>query len=362
MSEETTGALENIVETENVKCQNCGGNMVFDPSTQMLSCAHCGTKCSFSQDLSAEELALSSYLSVQTTWTEEDTTLYCCDNCGAKIVVPATETATLCPFCSTAHVKVLDELAGVKPNTVVPFTFSQDKALEYTKEWAKKRLFAPNSFKKNLKAENLRGVYTPSFTFDSKTFSYYEGVLGETRTRTVGSGKNKRTETYTVWFNIKGTYDCFYDDVLITAGTKFSQKELDGVSPYDTNEGKAYDEEYLLGFSAYHYDKELTDCWCEAKSKIDSKIRPGILSKYHYDKVRYLNVSTTHSDVTFKYVMLPVYVGNFNFKQKLFNFFVNGSTGKVYGKTPKSPLKIAIAVLIGVVIVVGVALLAQIYS
>ncbi len=362
MIEETTGEVEKVVETESVKCQNCGGNMVFDPSTQMLFCAHCGTKCSFNQDLKAEEIALSSYLSMQTTWSEKDAAVFRCDNCGAKIVVSATETATICPFCSTPHVKVIDELVGVKPNTVLPFAFTEQKALEFSKAWAKKRFFAPRSFKKTLKAENLKGVYTPCFTFDSQTTSYYEGRLGETRTRTVGSGKNRRVETYTVWFHVRGTYDCFFDDVLITAGNKFSQRELDGVSPYNTNEGKAYEEEFLLGYMAYHYDKELTDCWTSAKSKIDSKIKRGILSKYCYDKVDYLNVSTTHSNVTFKYVMLPVYVGNFNYKQKLFNFYVNGCTGKVFGKTPKSPLKIALMVLLGLVIIAGVALIVHLTS
>ena len=85
MIEETTGEVEKVVETESVKGQNCGGNMVFDPSTQMLFCAHCGTKCSFNQDLKAEEIALSSYLSMQTTWSEKDTAVFRCDNCGAKI-------------------------------------------------------------------------------------------------------------------------------------------------------------------------------------------------------------------------------------------------------------------------------------
>jgi hypothetical protein len=81
-----------------------------------------------------------------------------------------------------------------------------------------------------------------------------------------------------------------------------------------------------------------------------------ILDQYAHDRVAYLNVSTTHENLTYKYVMLPVYVGNFNYKQKLFNFFVNGSTGRVNGKTPKSALKIALTVLFIVAIVAGIVL------
>jgi hypothetical protein len=182
-------------------------------------------------------------------------------------------------------------------------------------------------------------------------------VIGNTRTRVVGSGKNRRVETYVVWRNICGTYFDNFDDVLITAGEKFNQKQLDSISPYYTNDGKVYEEKYVLGFASYHYDCEMTDCWAKAKSKMDAVIRRGILSKYTYDKLSYLNVSTSHQGVTYKYVMLPVYVGNFKYKKKLYNFYVNGSTGKVSGKTPKSIWKILSTVLLGVGLVVGLALL-----
>ena len=53
--------------------------------------------------------------------------------------------------------------------------------------------------------------------------------------------------------------------------------------------------------------------------------------------------------------MIPVYVGNFSFKRKVYNFFVNGTTGKTYGKYPKSGLKIGTLVLLAAAII-GVAL------
>ena len=76
-------------------------------------------------------------------------------------------------------------------------------------------------------------------------------------------------------------------------------------------------------------------------------LRQRILRHYDYDVVDYLSVSTKHENVTYKYVMLPVYVGNFTFRQKLYNFFVNGTTGKTYGKYPKSGFKIGTLILLG---------------
>ena len=46
------------------------------------------------------------------------------------------------------------------------------------------------------------------------------------------------------------------------------------------------------------------------------------------------------TNVGYKYVLLPVYVGHTEYKGERYQLFVNGQTGKVYGKTPKSKWKI----------------------
>lgn len=348
---------ENQTETEIVKCTGCGSNMVFNPDTQTLYCHHCGSKIDFATKNMASEQDLRVGLYAAPKFSKNEAVVFECDNCGAKIVLEGGQSSADCPFCGTYHVRKTDELAGLKPNAVIPFAFNEQKALSLTKTWAKKRFYAPRAFKKNLVAENLKGVYTPCFTFDSRTTSFYHGRIGQTRTRVVGSGKNRRTQTYVVWRNISGVFDYRFDDLLITAGTKFNQQNLNSISPYDTNASKAFEENYLLGYMAYHYDKELEDCWGQAKTVMDQNLRRLILSRYSYDKVAYLNVSTTHSDLTYKYVMLPVYVGNFNYKKKLYNFYVNGSTGKVNGKTPKSVLKILATILLAAAVVIGVILM-----
>lgn len=346
------------VGTEIVKCDGCGANMIFDPDSQKLYCPHCGSTKELTDKGTAREISILQGLSKDSVYDEQDeAVVFRCTNCGASVVISDGKTATKCPFCGTAHVQKTDDLAGLKPNGLIPFAFGEEKAVEYSKAWAKKRFFAPKSFKKNLASENVNGVYTPCFTFDSYTCSFYEGKIGKTHTRTVGSGKNRRTETWTEWRHISGTFYDNFDDILITAGSKFDQKKLDKISPYQTNDSKVYEKKYMLGFMAYKYDNDLETCWENAKCRIDAVVRRGILSQYVYDKIAYLNVSTTHDRVTYKYVMLPVYVGNFNFRKKLYNFYVNGTSGKVWGKTPKSPLKIALTVLCGIAAVAALAAL-----
>ena len=61
--------------------------------------------------------------------------------------------------------------------------------------------------------------------------------------------------------------------------------------------------------------------------------------------------------VTYKYMLLPVYIGHSKYRKKLYNFFVNGQNGNVAGKTPVSPVKVTALVLLGLLAVVGIGLL-----
>ena len=205
--------------------------------------------------------------------------------------------------------------------------------------------------------DSVNGVYTPCFTFDSNTFSRYEGRIGKRHTRVVGSGKNRRTETYIVWRNISGTFSNRFDDVLVTAGRMMSQKNMEALQPYDTNRGCLFEEEYMLGFMAYRYETGLSELWKDARDIIDQRLRGMILGQYVYDCVGYLNVSTSHENVTYKYVMLPVWVGNYTYGKKLYNFYVNGTTGKVAGKRPVSPWKVLGLVFAGLALAAGLFLL-----
>ena len=346
----------NKKQTFTAKCESCGANMVFNPETQELYCSYCGSSKDFAKSSEVSEVEITKALSYSVEWTD-DNSAYRCENCGAVVVLPSNQTATLCPYCGTSHVVKSNDGYGIKPNAVYPFTIGRSDAVNFAKTWAKKRLFAPKKFKQNLNAESFNGVYEPAFTFDSKTYSTYEGVVGDRRTRTVGSGKNRRVQTYTVWRRISGTFSYNFDDVIITATDNNSQQNLNKILPYDYKTIKVYDKSYLAGFMAHKAEKTVSDSWNNAKVVMDEKLKRAILSQYNYDVLRYINVSTIHNNVTYKYVLLPIYLMSFPFKNKPYNVYVNGNTGKVTGKTPISPLRVGLAVLIGAVVVFGLVAL-----
>lgn len=112
---------------------------------------------------------------------------------------------------------------------------------------------------------------------------------------------------------------------------------------------KAYRPEYLSGFGAERYSIGLDEGWNIAQKEIAQELRSKISRKierdHNADKVRNLKISTTHDDITYKYLTLPIWISSFKFKDKTYNFMVNGQTGKVGGNVPISPIKVTIAVI-----------------
>jgi hypothetical protein len=54
--------------------------------------------------------------------------------------------------------------------------------------------------------------------------------------------------------------------------------------------------------------------------------------------------------VTFKHVLLPVWLAAYKYRGKSYRFVVNGRTGAVQGERPWSAWKIAFAVILGLIV------------
>lgn len=343
---------EQKVIADTYKCPQCGAPMKYDPETGTLICDYCEHKIEIEGVHSDKEEDFLKADVDDNSWKDE-TRVFKCQQCGAVNIAPANEMSITCPFCGSNQVMVSDDLPGKKPNRVVPFKISQVESKTEYANWIKKKLFVPSKVKKFVPELDNKGVYVPAWTYDSKSFTQYEGRLGVHYTTTVGSGKNRRTVTKTRYFSICGIKEVDFDDVLVNAGEKIDQKEIINISPFGTNDSVEYDEKFLAGFTSEHYSVDVQKGWDTARNEMKSIIESVILKDYHYDVVDYLKISTNHQNVTYKYVLLPVWIGSFKYKNKSYGFLVNGETGKLNGKYPLSPLKVSIAVFI-VVIFLGI--------
>lgn len=338
------------------KCSQCGAHKVFSPKKQALECPHCGSATEIVFDRNVSKKPYAEGLSPE---IDQSVEIMSCSECGARLNMLAGEISGVCPFCGAGNIISMEEAKGLKPDECVPFEIESEDAESNFKKWLLKKWFVPNELKKRARVEKIRGVYSPVYAFDVMSRSSYSGVLGKHYTRYVGSGKNRRAVVETRYFSISGNLDHQFNDIMTEGSPHFDQKVLNKLRPFDLGNRTKYDKSFLSGFWADTSDKDLDQGWRDCKAMADDEIKRRILSRYSYDVIQSLNIRTNYDDIRYSYMLLPLYVSSYSFKDKVYSFFVNGCTGKIFGKVPRSPVKILFAVLGAAALIVAALLLGQ---
>ena len=128
-----------------------------------------------------------------------------------------------------------------------------------------------------------------------------------------------------------------------------------GLEPWDLGELKPYEPSFLAGFQAERYAVGLEDGLVVAKERMKDGIVDLVRSDIGGDEQQVSRQDTSYSDVTFKHLLLPLWIASYRYKEKVFRFTVNPRTGKVSGERPYSIAKIALAIL-AVAAAVGAAI------
>jgi hypothetical protein len=206
----------------------------------------------------------------------------------------------------------------------------------------------------------LKGVYLPYWTYDAATSSRYRGQRGdhywatETYTTTGSDGKTQtrtRQVRRTRWTSVSGRIEERFDDLLVAASTSAPTKLMSRLTPWDLENLVPYADEYLAGFAAESYQVSLSDGFAEARTVMDRAIRASVRKHIGGDEQRIHDVDTAFGDITFKYLLLPIWVGAWRYRGKLYRSLVNARTGEVQAERPYSKAKIAVAILVLAVVV-----------
>lgn len=339
------------------KCQQCAALLKYAPGTGSLKCDYCHHHnvipiCE--EDI--EELDFHAYLkTVQNEVPVEERLVLNCNACGAESTAEKNVTAHSCPFCDTDIVSTEKSVRLIKPRSLLPFKVTQSEAKKSYINWLSGLWFAPSELKKKAKLDiAVNGVYVPHWTYDADTISYYTGQRGEhyyvteTKTRTDSEGKTEQyTESVrkTRWWSVSGTVFEEFDDVLVLASESLPSQYTQALAPWDLNNLVGYKDDYLSGFKAESYQVSLSDGFESAKSLMDASIRRGIRCHIGGDEQRIHSVKTQHKNVTFKHILLPVWLSAFRYKEKVYRFMINARTGEVQGERPWSWMKITLSIL-----------------
>lgn len=339
------------------KCPNCGATVVFDPALGKMHCDYCGYQCELPKPGEGNSICEIDFESAvykeSFEWGTEKKTVEC-KSCGAVSIYDALETAAVCPFCGSTQVMPAANDNTIAPGAVCPFSITKEKAGESFTKWMKKKLFAPTKAKRNARPEAFQGLYLPYWTYDAQTTSSFSARAGYDRTVT----RNGKKETVTTWRPVRGVYQEFIDDETVVASKRHEGSYVKQCEPFDFTKMVPYMPQVIAGFVAERYSIGLKEGWELAqktiKRKLASNMESYIKKQWRCDRVNGLAFSTLYSNITYKYLLVPVWMSSFKYKDKTYQLVVNGQTGKVGGKAPVSVWKVLLAVALGIGAIVGI--------
>lgn len=338
---------DTIKETDK-KCDACGGTMDFNPSKGNLVCPYCGSEKVIQVNnpkFEAKELDFNRAEAQGSCDWGTATKTVICKSCGAKTVYDVNQIANECPYCGSNQVMEAGDEDVMAPGGVVLFKLDAKAASVRFKHWIGGKFFCPKLAKDSARPKAFKGMYVPFWTFDTQTLSKYSGQYGIDRTVQVDG----KAVVKTSWHSTRGQLSYSIDDMLVCASSKQNEAMLKEVEPYNTKDVAEYKPEYLAGFMAERYTVNMKDAWETAKNRISQILRDEVKQKIkrerHADHVGSINIQTTHRNITYKYLLLPVWISSFQYNGKVYHFMVNGQTGKVSGQTPISWVKVAFTVV-----------------
>ncbi len=345
-------------------CESCGSDLRFEPDAGQLTCDHCGNtqiiEGSGFRLHPIREMDLKSGLAADLPDAEmTQARVTSCPNCAAQIAFEGVDHATECPFCATPVVTDTGLLQQIKPQAVLPFAMTEEVARDALSDWLGRRWFAPNGLQKYArKGRRMDGIYVPYWTFDAQTKSNYVGERGtvyyETQT-VMRDGKRHQIRVAKVrWTRARGRVARFFDDVLVLASVSLPKKYTDALEPWDLSALEPYAPEFLAGFRAEAYAVPLEDGFAQASGYMDRMIERDVKFDIGGDRQRVHDIQTKASGLTFKHVLLPVWLAAYKYRGRTFRFVVNGRTGRVQGERPYSAVKIFFAVVLAVLIAAAV--------
>ncbi|HTJ74038.1 MAG TPA: hypothetical protein VL337_01620 [Acidimicrobiales bacterium] len=356
-------AVHQVTEqTRTYPCTNCGGQLEFDIDLQKLKCPNCGNvqdiiedagRVTAEQDFRAAVAKLHSEAAAAGPQVVGEKEVVC-QNCGGHTTFTGTLTSTRCPYCATPIQRddVHDAPARLPVDGVLPFRVDQRQAKEALEKWINGRWFAPSEFKKYNSTGSFASVYASYFTYDAATDTWYEGRRGEEYTVTVGEGDKRHTEIRVNWYDVSGQVANTFDDVCVLANEGFDRDRVTALEPWPTQEAKPFSAEYIAGHLCRTYDKDVEACFGEAKGRMESEIDSTVRRDIGGDRQDINRKEVTYKALTFKHLLLPIWLLTVIYAGRPFQVFINGITGEVQGQRPWSKVKLAVAITIAVIVIV----------
>lgn len=357
-------SVEKETHGTKISCNGCGAYLKYIPGTRHLNCNYCGAENEIpvAQE-EIEELNYYSFLDSEASALTISAQLIKCESCKSISTFDSNLSSSICPYCATPLIiGNLYQENIIQPKSLLPFRLDLNLAKTEFNKWIKSRWLAPGDLKTSINTDHFKGIYIPYWTFDTNTINHYSGERGEyyyvpeTYTTTVNGKSVTKTRNVrkTRWYNANGMVMVSFDDLILPATRSLPEKFMKKLDSWDLENLVPFDKSYLSGFITEKYQIGLEEGFGIVKKRCTDRIERTAENNIGGDDQRLRSVKTIYASVTFKHLLVPVYVSVYKYNGKSYQFVINGRTGEVQGEHPYSWIKvfILIAVIMAIVIFV----------
>jgi hypothetical protein len=356
---------------QKIECPACGAQAEWNPAKQKLVCPFCGTESPYKFDREqgkVVELDLVKMLrelpDEERGWQTARRSVQC-QSCRAVMVFDPARVGQNCEFCGSPALVAYDEIkAPIRPQGVLPFRIDASQIRDTIRSWWKSKWFAPGRLARTALVDTLRSVYIPYWTFDALVHCPWEAEAGYHYYVPVVTTDAKgrpvtRMQQRTRWEPAAGVVDHAFDDEAVPGTQGLALDLLREIEPFPTPEVVPYDTAFLSGHVVEHYQVVLLDAAQRSQEQMRARLEQLCAGQVPGDTYRNLRIDPQYSARTFKHVLVPVWLLTYMYGAKAYNVIVNGYTGKIAGRYPKSFWKIALVVLLAIIATVIVIFLSQ---
>ncbi len=156
--------------------------------------------------------------------------------------------------------------------------------------------------------------------------------------------KEWKTRTRVVWRWESGSVRVPFDDLLVAGTTKLSPLLLNRIKPFDLSQLAPYDAKFLAGMQAQAYDMPLDSAWENAREEMRAETREACLGQASTSRVRNFSMILDFDEESWRYILLPVYVAAYRYRDRVYQVLVNGENGAISGQRPVDWNKVWLAI------------------
>lgn len=338
------------------RCPACKASISFNAKLGKWKCEYCGSEFTLeemqkhSDNASTEkkhkrEVAPDSY---------NDYISYHCESCGAEIIASEETASTFCVYCGNTAI-LQSKLSGkFCPDQMIPFKKEKKEAEDAFKSLSKGRPLVPKDFTDIKNIEKIKGVYIPFWLYDLKVSG--DILMNATIVRSWTSGDTHYTKTDT--FHVTRGGNMSFDNIPVDASTHFDNAIMNSIEPFNYKELIPYNHAYLSGFYAEKYDEDAEQTYPEAEQRAINTAQDILKDDARLYTTKVITSNQLESKQIDKiYALLPVWMVNVKYKDKMYIFAMNGQTGEFIGNIPLDKMKTFIYTIVIFALTFGLSIL-----